>query len=78
MKYVKPAATVAAALTIGGSAQAGTLAAPAVEPEVVMAEETVVAGAATSGDFVVPLLLLFLIAAVAASSGSDSIPLPEE
>lgn len=80
MKYVKPAATVAAAIAIGSSAQAGNIVAPAMESEVVMAEETVVAGTATSGGFVVPLLLLALIAVAASSSGGggDGITLPEE
>ena len=79
MKYVRPAASVAAAIAIGGNAEAASLAAPAIEPEVVMAEETIVAGAATSGDFVIPLLLLFLIAAAAsASRSSGGVGLPEE
>ena len=77
MKYVRPAASVAAAIAIGGSAHAGTLVEPIVEPEVIMAEETVAAGAASSGGFVVPILLLFLIAAVASSSGVGT-GLPEE
>ena len=76
MKYVRPAATIAATLAIGaGAAHAGNLVQPAMEPEVVMNPETVAAGAASSGGFVIPLLLLALIAAAASSSGS---PLPEE
>ena len=75
MRYVRPAASVAAAIALGSNAHAGTLAAPVMESDVVMAEEVVVAGAASSGDFVIPLLLLFLIAAVASSSGAD---IPEE
>ena len=83
MRYVRPAASVAAAIAIGSSANAGSLAAPLVESDVVlaeeavMAEETIVAGAASSGSFVIPLLLLALIAA-AASSSSGGTGLPEE
>ena len=77
MNYVRPAAAIAAAIAIGSSpVSAGSLAAPAIEPEVVMAPETVAAGAASSGGFVVPLLFLVILAAVA--SGSDGVPLPEE
>ncbi len=77
MKYVRPAATIAASIALGASAaQAGNLAQPVVESEVVMAPETVAAGAANSGGFIIPLLLLALIAAAAASSGGS--PLPEE
>ena len=60
MKYVKPAASVAAAIAIGSSAQAGNLVEPVMESEVVMAEEVVVAGTTGSGGFVIPLLLLVI------------------
>ena len=78
MKYVRPAATIAATIALGASsaAHAGNLVQPAVESEVVMDPEIVAAGTASSaGGFVIPLLLLALIAAAASSSGS---PLPEE
>nr|WP_319637384.1 hypothetical protein [Kangsaoukella pontilimi] len=75
---MKPAATIAAAIAIGsGPVSAGNLATPAIEPEVVMAPETVAAGAATSGGFVVPLIFLVILAAVA-SGGGDGVVLPEE
>lgn len=77
MKYVRPAASIAAAIAIGGTAHAGTLVEPVMESEVVMAEEVVVAGTTGSGGFVIPLLLLAVIAAAASSSGSGS-ALPEE
>ena len=73
MKYMKPAAAVAASLTMmAHPAQAGGLARPAMEPEVVMAPEVVATeAAATSGGFILPLILLAVIAAAAASGGSD-------
>lgn len=67
MKYIRPAAAVAASLTIAAQpVHAGGVAEPMMEPEVVVAET-----AAASGGFVVPLLLLVVIAAAVASSGSD-------
>ena len=73
MKYSKPAAAVAASLTmLGQPALAGGIAKPMMEPEVVMAPEVVATEAAAgSGGFVLPLMLLVLIAAVASSSGTD-------
>ncbi|MDJ1017993.1 MAG: hypothetical protein QNJ35_15900 [Paracoccaceae bacterium] len=69
MKYVKPVATVATAISLGtGPAHADGMAAPIMEPEVI-AEE---AAAASLGGFVLPLLFLAIIAAAASSSSSES------
>ncbi len=71
MKYTKPAAAIAASLSmLAGPTYAGGLAEPMMEPEVI-AEEA----AAASGGFIVPLLfLVILAAAVSASSGGSSLP----
>ena len=80
MKYVKPVATVATAISLGaGPVHAGGMAEPMMEPEVVAAE----AAAASVGGFVLPLLFLAVIAAAASSSGSTPtgeppVILPEE
>ena len=79
MKYVKPATAVAAALSMAATPiHAGSLAQPAMEPEVAAAEpvmepESITAGAASSGGFVLPLIFLAILAAAMSSSG-DGIP----
>lgn len=66
MKYTKPAAAVAASLSLTAAPlHAGALAEPLMEPEVI-AEE---AAAASSTGFVVPLFFLVILAA-AISSGA--------
>lgn len=73
MRYIKPAAAIAASLTIAAQpVHAGGVAQPMMEPEVVVAET-----AAGSGGFIVPLILLALIAA-AASSGGGGAEVPRE
>ncbi|MGI9389892.1 MAG: hypothetical protein ACR2O1_07535 [Boseongicola sp.] len=69
MKYIKPAAAVAATIAMSATqVNAGGLAEPLMEPEVV--EETTTA----SSGFIFPLLLLAIIAAVASSSSSGTTP----
>jgi hypothetical protein len=61
---------MAIALTL--PAQAGNMAAPIMEPEVIVEEST-----GTAGGWVVPLILIAVIAAVAsASSGGGDTPVP--
>ena len=65
MKYLKPAAAVAAALSMSAApVHSGGLAQPVMEPEVI-AEES---AATSTGGFVLPLFLLVILAAVASSS----------
>ena len=72
MKYLRPAAAVAAAISIGAAPlHAGGAAEPRLEPEV-LAPEVVEAGAASSGGFILPLLFLIIIAA--AVSGGGGLP----
>ena len=66
MKYVKPVAAAAAALSMSTAPMhAGGVAEPLMEPEVI-AEE---AAASSTGGFVLPLFLLILIAI--ATTGSE-------
>ncbi|QMU57624.1 MAG: hypothetical protein GKR98_05055 [Boseongicola sp.] len=63
MKYTKPATAIAAAIAMSASPlHAGGAAAPRIEPEV-MEPESIVAGASSSGGFVLPLLFLIILAA---------------
>ena len=67
MEYKKSPAVIAAGIAMASSpAVAGGMAEPMMEPEVVAVE----AEAASLGGFVVPLLILAAIAAMAASSAS--------
>ncbi len=71
MRYLKPAAAVAAAISMTAAPlHAGGLAEPMMEPEVIEEES------ATTGGFILPLILLVIIAAAASSSSST--PLPQE
>ena len=76
MKYSKPAAAVAAALSMTAAPlHAGNLAEPLVEQEVLAPEVVATeAAAASTGGFILPLLLLAIIAAAASSSGGGSGP----
>ena len=69
MRYLKPAAAVAAAISMTAAPlHAGGAAEPRMEPEV-LAPEVIEAGAATSGGFILPLIFLVIIAAAASSGG---------
>jgi len=67
MKYAKPVAAIAAGIAMTATqVNAGGLAEPMMEPEVI--EEA----SSTSGGFIVPLLLLAIIVALASSSSGSS------
>ena len=69
MKYAKPATAIAAGLTLAATqASAGGLAEPMMEPELI--EES----SATTGGFIVPLVLLAIILALASGSNGGSTP----
>ena len=69
MKYVKPVTAIAAGLAMTATqVSAGGLAEPLMEPEVI--EEA----SATSGGFIIPLVLLAIIVAVASSSSGSMTP----
>lgn len=72
MRKLLLSGTAALALT-AGSAAAGGLAEPVMEPEVVAA-----ATSSSSGGIVVPLLLLLLIAAAASGGGNGGNPQPSD
>ena len=67
-KYIALAAVGSALMT--APVQAGGIAEPMMEPEVI-AEETT-----ASGGFIIPLLLLAVIVAVASSNGGSTSPGP--
>ncbi len=72
MKYLKPAAAIAASIALTASqVSAGGLAEPMMEPEVI--EEA----SATSGGFIIPLVILAIIVAVASSSSGGPTPCVE-
>ena len=72
MKYVKPATAIAASIALAATqVNAGGLAEPMMEPEVI--EES----SATSGGFIIPLVLLAIIVAVASRSGGGPTPCVE-
>ena len=66
--------TTFAALLISTSAFAGGLDAPVMEAEPVVMDEAVIVEEATSGsqDFIIPLMLLAILAAVASSSDAPT------
>ena len=69
MKYTKPAAAVAATLSLTTAPlHAGNLAEPLLEPEVI-SEEAAAASASASTGFVLPLFFLVILAAALSSSG---------
>ncbi len=71
MKLKKPIAALVAGLALGTApANAGGMAEPVMEAEVIAEEAT-----GTGGGWIIPLLLVAVIAAVA-SSGSSSTPTP--
>ena len=64
-----------AALLTASTAFAGGMSEPVMEAEPMMQPEVVVEeSSGTSGGFVIPLMLLALIAAIASNSGSDASP----
>ena len=68
MKYLRPAAAVAAAISITAAPlHAGGVAEPRMEPEV-LAPEVITEGATTSGGFILPLIFLVIIAASASGA----------
>ncbi|MEL7345016.1 MAG: tail fiber domain-containing protein [Pseudomonadota bacterium] len=66
MKRILLSATISIAL-VSGQAHAGGMAEPMMEPEVIVEE-----AAASSGGFVVPLILLALVALAIASDNDDA------
>lgn len=65
MKFTKTAAVaLAGTIAMAATAQAGGMAEPMMEPEVIVEEAS-----ASSGGFVLPLILLAIIAAIASSDG---------
>jgi hypothetical protein len=65
MKYLKPAASIAAAISMGAAPlHAGGAAAPRMEPEV-LSPEIIAEESASSGGFILPLIFLVIIAATA-------------
>ena len=74
MEYKKPLALAAASVALATTpAHAGGVAEPVMEPEVIVEESR-----ASSGGYLLPLLLIALLVAVASNSGSDSMPIPSE
>ena len=74
MNFVITPVSVAAAITVLASpAVAGGMSEPVMEAEPMMEPEVVVEGSSGSSDgFVIPLMLLALLAAIASNSGSDT------
>ena len=72
MKYAKPVTAIAAGIAMAASqVNAGGLAEPVMEPEVI--EEA----SATSGGFIIPLVILaIIVAVVSSSSGSTPVESP--
>ena len=67
--------TLAISSFLATTATAGGLAEPLVEPEVIMEPEVIAEETASSGNFLVPLLILAAIVAIASgSSGGGSGP----
>jgi hypothetical protein len=72
MKIIKPAAFALSGFALLTTpVSAGNLAEPIMEPEVITEAAT-----GTGGGWVVPLVLLALVAAVVASSGGSDTPVP--
>ena len=65
MKYLKPAAVAATAITMSATPlDAGGAAEPRLEPEV-LSPEVIEEGSTTTGGFILPLLFLIIIATAA-------------
>ena len=72
MNYFKPAAAVATSIAmVTTPVMAGGMAEPVMEPEVIVEESS-----GSSGDFVLPLFLLVILAGII-SSDSNPVPMME-